>query len=358
MKQTVYKVTFLLFICTLLACPNGRVGGDWLIDSTAIQEGEGKNDIPAIDEPTFLPVGEIDFLADTSLVLGIQVGEEIKAYPLDILHWHEIVNDQINDIPVAITYSTLSASGIAFERLTPNNRVVIEFGVSGLLFNNNLIAFDRLSDCNWLQFERRAVNCVLPEQRLEDLILKEYPVIEMNWRTWRLLFPNSEVLTTTTGYNRPYHTYPYGDYQTNDTKLLFDLTVSLDALYAPIPFKEKGLGVIVDQAAKVYPMSVFSEPGFRLIEDEFRGVPLVIVGSQEKGLIVAYDRTRADGSIANFTITDPTMLILEDERGQEFNVLGKTIGLLSEENLRTVQSNMAYWFSWAVFYPNVELYED
>ncbi len=356
MKQTVYLYLFLLVICLTGACSKARVGGGWIIDTGAIKEGEGEEDIPAINEPNFLSVKDIDFLADTSLVLGIKVNDQIKAYPLSILNWHEIVNDEIGDSLIAITYATLSGSGIAFERRTSNLKIPFRLSVSGLLYNSNLIAFDNAPDNAWLQFERRAVNGLILEQEAIDKKLKEYPVIEMNWGAWQLLFPNSQVLTTKTGFNRPYQTYPYGDYRT-DTTVLFDLTVPLETLPKPISYKEKGLGVIVGEDAKVYPMSIFPEEGHRIIHDEFRGVPLVIIGSQEKDLIVAYDRTRADGSIANFSIADPSMLIIKDENGQEFNVFGETIDLISEEDLKPVTSNIAYWFSWPAFFPNVEIYE-
>ena len=97
------------------------------INKNFVKEGEGKNEIPALNNPAFLPATEIDFLADTSLVLGLQIDGEIRAYPLNILHWHEIVNDEIGTMPVAITYSTLSGSSIAFERIVDS--VLLEFGV-------------------------------------------------------------------------------------------------------------------------------------------------------------------------------------------------------------------------------------
>ena len=340
----------------MITCNKGRIGDGWTIDRNAIQEGEGEDDIPAINEPNFLPVGEIDFLVDTNLVLGIKVNDEIKAYPLAILNWHEIVNDEIGGLPVALTYAVLSGSGIAFERRTAINQVEFRLSVSGLLFNSNLIAFDNAPDNALLQFTRSAVRGLILEQGVNVEKFKEYPVIEMNWKAWQLLFPNSEVLTTSTGFNRPYQTYPYGDYR-EDSTVLFDLTVPLESLPRPIPYKEKVLGVIVGEDAKVYPMSLFPEEGYRIIHDEFRGVPLVIIGSREKDLIVAYNRERADGSISTFSIADPSMLLIQDENGQEFNVFGETIDLVSEEDLMPVTSNIGFWFSWAVFFPNVEIYQ-
>ena len=356
MKQTVYYPFFicsLLFVLFILSCSKARTEGEWLIDNNLINEGEGKNEIPALNDPVFLPATAIDFLADTSVVLGVQIDGEIRAYPLNILHWHEIVNDQIGTTPVAITYSTLSGSGIAFERIVDS--VLLEFGVSGLLYNANLILFDDVSNSHWLQFQQKAINGFKLHQTFNSL-----PLIEMNWKTWRLLFPNSQVLTTKTGFNRPYDIYPYGDYQTDTTKIFFEknLTVPLDSLPRPFSFKDKVLGVIIGDDAKVYPFPVFPAQGVQIIEDEFQGEPLVIIGSQEHDFIVAYSRKRPiDGTIANFQIADEALLTIKDDRGQEFNVFGQSTDGNAINNLSTVRSNMAYWFTWSVFYPHVEVYQ-
>ena len=354
MKKTVYYPFFifsLLWLLFILSCSNGRIEGEWLVNTKYVNEGEGKNEIPALNDPVFLPATAIDFLADTSVVLGVQLDGEIRAYPLNILHWHEIVNDQIGTTPVAITYSTLSGSSIAFERIVDS--VLLEFGVSGFLYNANLILFDDVSNSHWLQFQQKAINGFKLHQTFSTV-----PLIEMNWKTWRLLFPNSQVLTTKTGFNRPYGTYPYGDYQTDSTKIFFDLTVSLDSLPTPVSFKDKVLGVIVGNDAKVYPFPVFPAKGLQIIEEEFQGEPLVIIGSQEHDFIVAYSRKRTiDGTIANFQIADETLLTIKDDRGQEFNVFGQSLDGNAVNNLSTVRSNMAYWFTWLAFYPHVEVYQ-
>ncbi len=285
--------------------------------------------------------------------MGIAHEGIIRAYPLDILHWHEIVNDIIGETRIAITYSTLSGSGVAFERVF-NGLVAFEMGVTGLLYNSNLIARDRVSDTYWQQFLGFGVK----GPRI-DQVLREFPLIEMKWSTWRLLFPNSQVLNTKTGFNRPYQTYPYGDYRTNDTKLLFDLTVPLDSLDQPISFKEKGLGITIGANTKVYPMSAFPTTGLGIIEEEFSGEPVVVIGSQEHQLLAAYNSTRADGSEANFRIADSNPLWIVDDRGIEFDVFGKSVKQDVEAELQSLNTKIAFWFSWAVWqYPEqVILYQ-
>lgn len=360
MKQTVYNFSssFLFLLLVLfLACSQGRIDDTWTLEREVIQEGEDENDIPAINEPRFAPAPAIDFLADSSIVLGMNIGGIVKAYPLNILHWHEVVNDEIADTLVAITYSTLTGSGIAFHRRIENN-FSFRLQVSGLLYNNNLIVRDDFYESHWVQFQRVGVSGARSDEKL-----MEFPAIEINWKTWRLLFPNSEVLTTRTGFNRPYQTYPYGDYQTNNANFLFgdstlfNLTNPLDSLSNTISFKERVLGIIIGEDAKVYTFSTFPEKGIGIIEDEFRGEPIVVIGSREDDLLVAYRRTRVDGSIASFEAADMDKRLIRDERGLEFDVFGKTNSSNLGENLRTLRSNMGYWFAWLAFYPNVEIYE-
>ena len=360
MKQTVYNFGFFLlffFLLLLAACSKGRLDDTWILSAEVIQEGEGQNDIPAINEPRFAMANTIDFLSDSSLVVGLNVDGVLRAYPLDILHWHEVVNDEINDNLFAITYSTLTGSGVALHRRIDNN-FSFKFQVSGLLFNNNLIVIDDFYKSHWVQFQRLGVNGVQANE-----ILMEFPVIEMNWKTWVLLFPNSEVLTTRTGFNRPYQTYHYGDYQTNNNNFLFgdttffNLTNPLDFFSTSISFKERVLGITVGEDTKVYRFSTFPKKGIGMIEDEFRGVPVLVIGSQEHDFLVAYRRTRADGSIASFEVADLDKLLFKDDRGLVFDVFGKTNTDNSDANLTTLRSNIGYWFAWLAFYSNVEIYE-
>jgi len=348
--KLVFKCLFIISLFTI-ACTGGRIGDGWadaIEDRRFIQEGEGEDDIPAINDPKFTLASQVDYLEDTSIVLGICHEGIIKAYPLDILHWHEIVNDRIGDSTyIAITYSTLSGSGIAFDRVL-NNGLVFEMGVSGLLYNSNLIASDNVSDSYWLQILGLGVKGIRMNQELE-----EFPIIEMKWSTWRLLFPNSEVLNTATGFNRPYQTYPYGDYRTNNEEFLFDLTVSLDSLDTRIPFKEKALAVMISADTMVYPMSAFPESGVKLIQEEMSGQAVLVVGSREHQMITAFERKRADESIAFFKLADSTRLIFEDERGVQYDIFGKTVGSDSGNNLKPMNAKNAYWFNWAVWsHPN------
>ncbi|MDQ3691331.1 MAG: DUF3179 domain-containing protein, partial [Chloroflexota bacterium] len=103
--------------------------------------GPGKDGIPAIDQPTFQPIGEVDWLEDQEPVIALGIGDEWRAYPIQILMWHEIVNDTVADVPVAVTFCPLCHTAIAFDRTVDGQ--VLDFGVSGNLRHSDLVMYDR-----------------------------------------------------------------------------------------------------------------------------------------------------------------------------------------------------------------------
>jgi hypothetical protein len=185
------------------------------VDWDEIEQGCGARDcIPSIDEPRFLSADQADFLSPADVVMGIEVNGDARAYPIAILNFHEIVNDEIGGRPVVITYCPLCGSGIAFDR-TFGNRVV-EFGVSGLLRKNDLILYDRATESLWQQITGRAFAGPLRGEELRSL-----PVSITRWVRWREAHPDTRVLSTDTGYERPYdNKTPYGDYD-RSRRLLF-----------------------------------------------------------------------------------------------------------------------------------------
>jgi len=139
-----------------------------------------------------------------NLVIGFAQGDDARAYPHFILDWHEIVNDRVGDIHIAVTYCPLTGTGIGWEREI--NGSVTTFGVSGLLFNSNLIPYDRNTDSNWSQIRLDCVNGDLIGTEAETHVLVE--------TTWKTMYPKTLVMSMNTGYNRSYGNYPYGNYRT------------------------------------------------------------------------------------------------------------------------------------------------
>ena len=371
MKKLTLLQPFLLFsmIIFLSACsedsevnPNPPVnqpgsGGnspsdpnEWLLPINQVFDGgPGKDGIPSVDAPRFSAVRDVDYLDDDDLVLGIKVGSEVRAYPHPILDWHEIVNDHVNGLNVAITYCPLTGTGIGWDRSF--NGQVTTFGVSGLLYNNNLIPYDRATDSNWSQMLLKSVNGIRIREEIET-----HQLVEMSWPTWKRLFPNSKVMNLQTGFDRRYSVYPYGDYKTNNNFLLFPLTNDDSRLER----KERGLGVIVNDQAKFYRFEDFDDASVVLEQDNFNGKDLVVVGSKEQNFLIAYESRLQDGTLLQFapvTEGDDPSVVMEDMEGNRWNIFGELIsGPRQLGQLKPVDSYIGYWFAWGAFYPGLEIH--
>ncbi|MFO7923591.1 MAG: DUF3179 domain-containing protein, partial [Bacteroidales bacterium] len=207
--------------------------GDWLVpDNEIFDGGPGKDGIPALNDPQFTDPHEAAYLSDDDLVLGFVQDGIARAYPHNILDWHEIVNDSYNDMQMAVIYCPLTGTGVGWDREINGN--ITTFGVSGLLYNSNIIPYDRETDSNWSQMLLKAVNGPLKGTPAET-----FNLIETRWDTWISMYPETRVLSEQTGHNRNYSRYPYGDYKTNNT-LVFPVNNEDDRLHR----KERVLGIL------------------------------------------------------------------------------------------------------------------
>ena len=185
-----------------------------------VSGGPGKDGIPTINSPIFSPLSEVQTnnpnLKDDQLGIVVSHGEETRFYPYNILVWHEIVNDVIADIPIAVTFCPLCGSAIVYERNLSGD--TIQFGVSGLLYESNLLMYDTKTESLWSQIEGRSV-----VGDLADTELVRFPMQVMSFEEAKQKYPDMEVLSEQTGYTRQYNIYPYGEYDTNDD-LYFNVT--------------------------------------------------------------------------------------------------------------------------------------
>ncbi len=174
--------------------------------------------IPSIQDPKFDSASEADeWLNDDDLIFGIVIDGQARAYPQRILNWHEIVNDTINDTDFAVTFCPLCGSAISFER-TVNDQTTT-FGVSGKLFNSNLVMYDRLEESYWQQETGEAIVGKAADRGDK---LKTIPMASSFWSDWKQANPETEVLSRDTGYSRNYDRYPYGAYE-EDGELYFGI---------------------------------------------------------------------------------------------------------------------------------------
>jgi len=325
--------------------------GVWAIPQDEIFDGgPGKDGIPALESPQLIPGSSATYLRDDELIIGFKSGNDIRAYPHQILDWHEIVNDEVNTAKIAITYCPLTGTGIGWNRNI--NNATTTFGVSGLLYNTNLIPYDRLTNSNWSQMR---LDCVHGE--LKGTQTDIFQVVETTWGTWKEFFPETKVLSRNTGHSRTYGVYPYGSYKTNNEFFLFPVSPK----DTRIPAKDRVLGVIINGNAKIYQFGSFPSDGVGLVEDNFNGENLMIVGSDNKNIIVAFYTRTIDGDPVTglSPISKDSEVILLDEEGNRWNIFGESLeGPKLGKRLSQPVSYIGFFFAWGAFYPGVEIFQD
>ncbi|MBD3223200.1 MAG: DUF3179 domain-containing protein [Caldithrix sp.] len=352
---------FLLILSLFISCqeesnPSSSIGGnddDWLIPTNQIYDGgPGQDGIPSIDDPSFVGVGNTTFLTNDELVVIYKEGDKVRAYPHAILNWHEIVNDDVLSEEICVSYCPLTGSTVGFDRNLSSESAAGEttYGVSGLLYNNNLILYDRLTESYWSQMLMKSVH---GEFLGEDA--KIVPLIETTFATLKKLYPGVEILSNQTGIysSSQYQTYPYGDYKTNNNRLLFPVTNDDQRL----PRKDRVLGVVTDQGSKAYTFDDFQN-SINVINDQIDGVPVVIAGSRSMNFMVAYIRQDADGNAIELQATDAQLpAVMEDAGGNVYDIFGNIIdGPDQGRSLQNTKSFMAFWFAWGAFYPDIEIH--
>jgi hypothetical protein len=322
------------------------VSDTWLIPDDQIRDGgPGKDGIPALTNPPSIPLQQATYLDDDDLVIGIQMENTIRAYSHPILDQHEIANDGIGNTFFAMTYCPLTGSALAWD--TTDFTGDKTFGVSGLLYNSNLIPYDRLSDSNWSQMLLLCVNGSRIGEKAKPIF-----VVETTWETWKQLYPQSTVLSDNTGHTRNYDIYPYGDYKTSDN-LLFSVSNQDSRLHK----KERVLGIMVGDKTKVYPISSFDE-SIEVINETFNGLQLVVAGSADLNFAVSFEGKLPDGTLLDFDPVEGELpVIMTDNEGTKWDIFGNGVsGPRVGSRLTPTLSFISYWFAWVAFYPGAEIH--
>lgn len=324
-----------------------------LIEVTRLRAGGPPPDgIPPIDEPRFLSADEVNFLADDEPVLALEVDGEARAYPVQIMIWHEIANDTVGGVPVAVTYCPLCNSAIAYDRRLDDG--VLTFGTSGLLYQSALVMYDRQTESLWSHFTGEAVVGALTGEELAT-----FPVSTVSWADWREAHPDGLVLSRDTGNERDYGENPYPGYDDVDTSpFLFDGEVD-----GRLAAKERVIGIRGGGDAIAVRLDEATELG--VVPVDLGGRPLVVwvepgtvsaldAGSIEDGRDVGASgvyRPRVDGRDLTFTRTEGGFV--DDQTGSRWNILGRAVdGPLAGEQLRAVEHVDTFWFAWAAFEPD------
>lgn len=300
------KEKYFLLI-TLMGCVFFLLGFDFSQHSIPIDEihsgGPAKDGIPALYDPRFMLAKDVEYLKQSDRILGLTINGEAKAYPIKVLNWHELVNDSVGGKDVLVSYCPLCGTGMAFDAKIDGKRFL--FGVSGKLYNSDVLMYDKETESLWSQIKMEAVTGSMTGKRLTLL-----PLVHTTWGAWKFKHPDTKVLSKKTEHFRNYSDSPYSTYETSD-QIMFPVKHKDDRLSR----KEWVLGVIINKEAKAY--------SFKRLSKEQRAVKDKVGG---QNIIVVYD---------------------EDHQS----------AVIFDEQNNIIPSTQAYWFAWAAFYPNTDLYK-
>ena len=298
--------------------------------------------IPALFEPTLIPAAEASYLTDEELVLGIVWKGEARAYPYQILVWHELANDMIQGDPILVTYCPLCFTGIVFDATVEGKREL--FGVSGKLYNSELVMYDKSTESYWPQSLGKAV---VGERT--GTVLRKIPVDVTRWGDWKKAHPDTKVLSRETGFARQYGSNPYGSGR-DFADIRFRLGVEKPD--PRLPAQAIVYGVEAGGAFKAYPDAVVGE--LAVINDAVGDVPVVVWLDAAIGGPKAFLRT-VEGKGLTFAVQDG--LFADEETGSGWDAGGMAVsGQLKGTQLERIVHEPVFWFAWAAFHPETALY--
>jgi len=319
--------------------------------------GPSKDGIPAVDKPSFETVVEANkWLKPKEPVILFEHKGEARAYPLQVLIWHEIANDTVAGMPVTVTFCPLCNTAIVFDRTL--NGMVLDFGTTGRLRFSDLVMYDRQTESWWQQVTGEAIVGDLTGQRLKFL-----PAQIIAWDTFKAQFAQGKVLSRNTGHRRAYGENPYVGYD-NVTSSPFLYAGPRDARLRPM---ERVVTVSTGTYDVAYPFSLLET--VRVVNDTIGNTPIVVLfekgvasaldsssiaDSRDIGAAAVFERT-LNGKVMTFKSTGGK--ITDSQTGSTWNVLGiATTGQLKGTRLTQVVSGNHFWFSWAVFKPKTRVY--
>ncbi len=327
--------------------------------SEILSGGPPKDGIPAIDTPRFVGVDQADaWLEPQEPVVLVQISDDARAYPIQILMWHEIANDTVGGVPIAVTFCPLCNTAIVFDRRVGDQ--VLDFGTTGRLRYSNLIMYDRQSESWWQQASGDAIAGTFAGTRLRFL-----PATIIAWEEFASTYPDGQVLSRETGFRRDYGRNPYAGYDdVNQPPFLYDGPTTPDVL----PATARVLTVDLDGAAVAYPYAVLAAAG--AVNDTVGGEPIVVLwqagtasaldtgsvaGGRDVGAAAAYSRMVDDRPL---TFVRDEERLTDTETGSTWDVLGRAVdGPLAGTQLEPVVAVNHFWFSWAAFKPETRIYQ-
>lgn len=333
-----------------------------IIDLDELGVGAPRDAIPAIFSPTYLSIAEASDLYEPQIPLvQVRLGDDARGFPLGILIWHEIVNDTINGRPVAVTFCPLCNTAIAYERQVGER--TLDFAVSGLLRNSDLVMYDRSTETLWQQSTGRAIVGNLVGARLTGV-----PATIVSFGQFRAAYPDGLIMSPETGWFREYGQNPYLEYDRPEPRP-FLYRGELDDRLPP---KLRVVSVEAPGgAAFAYPWDFVSEQ--RVVYDTHNETRIVIfwtpgtVSALDRGMIAdsadigatAVFNRELDGRLLSFEVNgadESGQTFVDLETGSTWDILGRAVsGELVGAQLEPVIASDHFWFAWRAFHPDTEI---
>ena len=332
-----------------------------LVSDRALVDVLPADAIPSIDDPAFITPDEgSEWLAAREPVVSLELEGHARAYPVQIMTWHEIVNDEVSGRPVTVTYCPLCNSAVAFDRRVDGR--VLEFGTSGKLHQSALVMYDRQTESLWTHFDGLAVQGPLTGSELDRI-----PVQMLSFEQWRAAHPDGQVLSKDTGARRPYGENPYQGYDGQEGPNAAFYSGDVDPR---LPAMARVVGVRGGGDPVAYPYSDLARgPRAAVIGDEIAGEPVVVmwragVASALDDEEVAAGRdvgtsgvfvARAAGHRLTFAVQDHQ--VVDRQTGSTWSIAGRAMsGPLQGTALEPVEHVDTFWFAWGAYHPETRVY--
>ena len=298
--------------------------------------------IPAIKNPEFVPASEAG-LDDNEPVIGVTMNGESRAYSVYLMNHHEIVNDKIGDDVFAVTWCPLANLAVVYDREIDGKEYT--FGVSGKLLKNTLVMFDYETESLWPIAYGKSIDGKLSGKKADKVVNSQ----KMPWGMWKKLHPDTLVLShrgaETVGYD------VYDSYHRNKETGIYPVK-NIDKR---LSVKTNVIGIDVDGKHKAYPFNLFDNT--RIVTDGFHGLDLLIYRNKESNIIMVYDR-HIDGHVIDFegnTKSDFATDNVTKTTWDLVNGIGIN-GSMKGKTLRQIDYIKVYWFVWADYYPETEIF--
>jgi len=304
-----------------------------------------------VDLPVYGGADALPWLEDGDLVMGYASGDEAFAYPINILNFHEMVNDKIGGAPVLVTYCPLCFSGAVFSREV--NGETLTFGNTSALYQSDLVMYDHQTGSYWFQVAGEAVVGTLTGSRLKLL-----PSSTMPWAEWKALYPDTMLITGVEGgletlfARSQYGNDSSGGYQDFINSGRFAFPVDEDKLDGRLSAGEIVLTVENGGGATAFPLEV---TGDGAVNAEVGGEPVVVFTGSEGRSVAAYSRV-LDGRTLTFDRSGER-LFADQETGSTWDLAGRSVdGPLAGSSLERVNTRRSFWFAVAISFPGIEIH--